>query len=86
MQFHIIESSSYSTCSIKAAQCGHVLKSSYAPVTWRSIKTGAEQHAQLNKYCGDPRFLARVEAFTQILNQVILLDVIWGRNQSQLQE
>lgn len=40
--------------------------------------TGAEQHAQLNKYCGGPGFLERVEAFREILNQVILLDVISG--------
>lgn len=45
---------------------------------WLAVKAHAEQRAQLNKYCGDPTFLERVEAFAQILNQVILLDVIWG--------
>lgn len=45
---------------------------------WLAVKARAEQRAQLNKYCGDPTFLERVEAFAQILNQVILLDVIWG--------
>ena len=29
-----------------------------------TIKT--QQHAQLNKYCGDPTFLERVEALTDI--------------------
>lgn len=39
-----------------------------------------EQHAQLTN------IVALQDFFTHVLNQVILLDVIWGRNQSQLRE